>query len=429
MAEAGTIDCDILVAGAGIAGMTAAARAASLGLKTVLAGNSSGFYLVSGLFDLLGVYPLTPPVRLEDPLDGIGRLKKEINTHPYARINLQKILETFDFVKEFLNASGLEYVSQKNKNFQILTSVGTFKPSYLVPATMGKSAHVYGSQSRILLVDFKGFKGYSAVQIAKVLKKSGINAGIVTLSLPEVAGDFHPTRLAREFEKQEFLDFIAEKIRPHTRGIDLVGLPAVCGITGNRRIMASLEKMVGKGCFEIPGLPPSIPGLRLKNAFESGLRKSGVTLLSNGRIETAEFEKNHIEFGCISQNFTTKIKARCFVLATGRFSGGGLCADREIIRETLFGIPVSQPEKRKNWHDVNLFHQEGHKVNQAGLLTDNMFRPLDNRGKPVFKNLYAAGSILAGNDWTRLKSGAGVSCVSACCAVEHYFSQSGGGHV
>jgi glycerol-3-phosphate dehydrogenase subunit B len=46
-----------------------------------------------------------------------------------------------------------------------------------------------------------------------------------------------------------------------------------------------------------------------------------------------------------------------------------------------------------------------------------MFRPLDDSGRPAFETLFAAGSILAHNDWKRLKCGAGVAIASAYAAV------------
>ena len=70
-----TIETDILVIGAGLAGMVAAARASSLGLKIVQAGNSSVFFFASGLFDLLGVYPVDPGKIITNPYSGIKQLQ------------------------------------------------------------------------------------------------------------------------------------------------------------------------------------------------------------------------------------------------------------------------------------------------------------------------------------------------------------------
>ena len=49
---------------------------------------------------------------------------------------------------------------------------------------------------------------------------------------------------------------------------------------------------------------------------------------------------------------------------------------------------------------------------------DRSFRPLNEVGSPVFDNLYAAGSILAHQDWIRTKSGTGLAVATAYGAIE-----------
>ena len=60
----------------------------------------------------------------------------------------------------------------------------------------------------------------------------------------------------------------------------------------------------------------------------------------------------------------------------------------------------------------------GHAVNRAGLEIDDSFRPLSSSRRPAFKTLFAAGSILAHNDWKRMKCGGGVAVASAFGAVK-----------
>jgi glycerol-3-phosphate dehydrogenase subunit B len=72
------------------------------------------------------------------------------------------------------------------------------------------------------------------------------------------------------------------------------------------------------------------------------------------------------------------------------------------------------------WHADRLFEPAGHAINQAGLETDDMMRPLDASGRPAFENLFAAGIILAHQDWTRMKCGSGLSIATAYGAVKSY---------
>jgi len=118
-----------------------------------------------------------------------------------------------------------------------------------------------------------------------------------------------------------------------------------------------------------------------------------------------------------------RILAKGVILATGRFFSKGLAAERTGIRETLFHLPVSQPENRAAWHDQAFFARSGHDINMAGLEIDDLFRPLDPNGQPAFRGLFAAGSILAHQDWIRMKCGAGLSITTAYAAVEAFAKQ------
>jgi glycerol-3-phosphate dehydrogenase subunit B len=59
-------------------------------------------------------------------------------------------------------------------------------------------------------------------------------------------------------------------------------------------------------------------------------------------------------------------------------------------------------------------------VNKAGLLIDNQFRPLRENGDLAFENLFVAGSILAHQDWVRMKCGAGLAVATAWGAVDSF---------
>ena len=115
--------------------------------------------------------------------------------------------------------------------------------------------------------------------------------------------------------------------------------------------------------------------------------------------------------------FQTRLACRSLLMATGRFLGAGLRAERGRIRETLLDLPVFQPQDRRQWHRRDFLDSRGHPVNQAGIETDRHFRPLDASGRPAFANLFAAGSILAHQDWMRMKCGSGLALATALAAV------------
>jgi glycerol-3-phosphate dehydrogenase subunit B len=97
-----------------------------------------------------------------------------------------------------------------------------------------------------------------------------------------------------------------------------------------------------------------------------------------------------------------------------------LYADRLRIKETVFDLPVHQPDNRAGWHRRDMLDPRGHPVNRAGLEIDDSFRPLNSSHRPAYRTLFAAGSILAHNDWKRLKCGAGLAVASAFGAVTSF---------
>jgi glycerol-3-phosphate dehydrogenase subunit B len=113
-----------------------------------------------------------------------------------------------------------------------------------------------------------------------------------------------------------------------------------------------------------------------------------------------------------------EVRADAVVLATGRFLSGGLGSDRRGVFEQLIGLPLRQPETRKDWFRTDYLDPQGHALNRAGVPVDAAFRPVDAEGDPVDPRLFAAGAILAGQDWVRSRSGAGIAIASAWGAVQ-----------
>ena len=422
------IKCDVLIIGAGFAGMVAYARASELGLKTIMAGNSSQFYFSSGLFDFIGVYPLDPCTVLTNPETGFDLLKKNMPDHPYSKTGLKQILQSFDFITDFLKSAGLEYTPLNHRNISVLTAAGTYKPSFLVPETVRKCMMIQKSKN-LLIIDFKGLNGFSARQIAARLKGNHETVHSLTIELSNDNKALLPMHLASMFENDDFLAKIAKQIVNFTCKADLLGMPAVCGINNSLTTLKKLEKMTNLDIFEIPMMPPSIPGLRLKNAFEQQLVKNNTKkqsldtstrFLSQAKIKFLRMNENEFILNAVNQNMETIIKAKCVILASGRFQSGGLYAHRKKILERVFNLPIYQPEHRNLWHHRDFFEKQGHQINTSGVETDNVFRPVDANGSVIHKNLYAAGTILAHNDWTRLKSGSGVSALSAFTAVNDF---------
>jgi len=183
-------------------------------------------------------------------------------------------------------------------------------------------------------------------------------------------------------------------------------------------VLLHLEELTGKQVFEIPTMPPSLSGPRLRSVFDRCLPAKGVRTLSQKMVSKVRVEADGIEFTVGRGAATNVVKAKSAILCSGRFFGKGLKGQRDKVIEPLFDIPIRQPEGREQWHRQQFFDAQGHPVNMAGIEVDSTLRPLGKDGAPVHDSLYAAGAILANHDWMRMKCGAGLAIATAFKAVK-----------
>ncbi len=420
-ANADTIDCQLMVIGAGMAGTAAALFAARRGLSTVQAGLTGETLYASGLFDLYGVTHGSQRKLIDDPWQALAQLKQDHPQHPFCRVATHQIRSAMDLLTEFLGEAGHPYAGYANKNARVITPVGTIKRTFRVPETMWAGVQALEEKAPCLIVDVQGLRGFSATQIVSTLKPAwpALKAASIDLPWETRLGPKYAEHIARGLEVQSVPRELAEAIRPHLGREEYIGLPAILGIHDTEGVRRELEQILGRPVFEIPTMPPAVAGIRLKEAFDIHMPQQGVkpfyhhTVFSIHRRSDGRF---NLELGRTEPE--TTVTAECVLLATGRFLGKGLVAQREGIREALLNLPVRQPENRSCWHREHFLDPQGHAINLAGLEVDDRFRPLNANGRVVYENLYAAGSILAHQDWIRTKSGTGLAVATAYGAIQ-----------
>lgn len=417
------IECDLTVIGAGMAGMATTLFAANRGLSVCQVGSTSEIGFASGLFDLLGVHPMKDGKRWDDPWKGIKELVRDIPEHPYAKLTEIDIKNSFDELLGFLQAAGLPYLRHPDRNVRVITHMGTTKRTYCVPQTMRNCIDAFEQQTPGLIIDFAGLKGFSAGLIVAALSKEwpGLRNALVTFPGKEQMVEVLPEHMANALVISRNCERLADAIRPHVQEAKVVGIPAVLGLYQSSKVTSDLAELIGVPVFEISTMPPSIPGLRLKEAFERGLREKRAGYFSHRSVlEVKEKGSGGFEIAIGTSGKEQTIISKGIVLATGRFIGGGLSADRKHIRETIFNLPLYQPKARDQWHRRDFFDPRGHPLNQAGIEIDDRFRPLAHNGQPVFDTLFAAGSILAHQDWKRMKCGTGLAISTSFGAVKAF---------
>lgn len=414
---------DLAVIGTGMAGMAASLMAADRGLTVVQAGLTGEILFSSGFMDFLAIHPVREKRYWANPWKAVHAMIQDNPNHPYARISGQTMRHAWDVMLSFLEREGVPYHREPEENTRMITSQGTVKSTYCLPQTMQPGADGLKQNLPCLIADFHGMREFSAVQIAESLRSQWKGIRTLRVHFPGTDGltELYPEQMARSLELPVNREKLAESIKPYIKEARLVGLPAIIGIENSLQATNDLSERIGLPVFEIPTIPPSVPGIRLKETFERALPQIGVMQFSQKRVLRVTPEPGGIfrlDIGAVSPEHV--INARAVILATGRFFGGGLYAERDGIRETVMGLRVVQPATRSEWHRDDFFDPQGHPIHHAGLETDNLFRPLDASGRPAYPNLFAAGSILAHQDWIRSKSGVGIAVCTAAAAVDSF---------
>lgn len=393
----------------GLSGLMAAKTAVEAGQKVLLVGKGMGsLYLFSNTIDVLG--SLLKSIKMKD---GLSQWIKDHPKHPYSKIGLEKIEEA---LSSFLSLFPPPYSFQTidNTNCLLPTGAGTLRPTYLIPKTMVEGTRV--DEGNTLIVGFKGFKDFYASYVADQLKCRGIN-----LQLPDpLYQELTATALARLMETKSFRERIGNEIKKQLQGEAKIGLPALLGVHNPIQTKEDLEEMIGAKVFEIPLLPPSIPGMRIFNRFKEWLIQKGVTFLLGYSVSKAATKGKKCDgIEVFHPPVTNSYSADRYILATGRFIGGGLKANHEKIIEPIFNLPLSQPPLREGWFRNSFFSDLPHPIYQAGILTNPSFRPVDERENLPLENVWGAGSILAYHHAIDEKSREGIEIATGYTAAKY----------
>ncbi len=407
---------DLAVIGSGLAGFAASIFAINRGIRTAQIGNTGAVAYTTGYLDLFG--RLEADQLLNDPWHGLRQLAASQPQHPLARVTEEEVRAAFGEFVAFLSEAGVPYGQAGEHNVMALTPAGTVKPTLCVPSTMQAGVEALAARARCLIVDFRGLRGFSARQLVANLQPEWPGLRAEQLVFPgSEHGELYPEVMARSLEVAAMREELAARIRDVIGDAEVVGLPAILGMHRPDLVLGEMERLVGRPLFEIPTMPPAVPGIRLREMFEQVFPARGLTLILQQKVDAVRFDDAAIRLSLADSYGPIVISAQTAILATGRFLSGGLLASFDGISEPLLGLPVTQPSSRDLWFREQYMDKGGHPVHTAGIATDADFRPLTAEGVPCDRRLFAAGLILAHQDWIRGRCGAGIALATAFRAV------------
>ena len=412
----GELHFDAVVIGAGSAGLTAATRLAEGGARVcVLAKGIGSTHLAPGTVDVLGY----APDRVEEPARALSELVAARPDHPYALVGVESVAPALQWFAERIAGGpqpGYRYVGGLEHNHLLPTAVGVLRPSALVPETMAE-----GDMRRrepVCIVGTQALRDFHPALCAANLEAAGVAARAIEVDVELDRADANALGLARRFDDPDFRAAFAAELTPRLHGDERVGLPAVLGLRDPHGAWADLQRRLGRGVFEIPTLPPSVPGMRAFEALRAALRAAGGRLVLGSAVVGAEREDGRIvAVRAHAAGHDVRYHARWFVLATGGFASGAIALGSDwVTRETVLGLPlrgVPDPGEPRFVGDY-LAEQP---MARVGVAVDASLRA------EGAENVLVAGAALPGAVPWREGSGEGIALASGHRAAEVVLAQ------
>jgi glycerol-3-phosphate dehydrogenase subunit B len=405
---------DVVVVGLGLAGLTAALAAAGRGARVLALGKGYGTtHFRSGTVDVLGY--LREEV-VGAPREALAALAERSPQHPY--VGLGDHLEgALGFLRDAAGRGGVVLLGDLDRNQLVATAAGTLRPTCLAPPSLLGT----WDGARVLALGLGGFRDFDPELVAAVLPAAAARLGLevtvrpARLSLAPLARrHLDGPALARLLDRPSFRRQLVEAVRPLARECTLLALPAVLGLEPDTA--AALSAELGP-VAELPGLPPSVPGMRLQRALERALRERGGRLQvgAEARLECASGRARALQLAAPGRQLWLPV--RSVVLATGGLASGGLRLEPSGVVEPVANLPVVQPPgPPEGWFRERFVGDQGQPVDLAGVRADASMRPLDAEGRVVVENLFVAGGLLAGAERSLERSADGIACASGYVA-------------
>ena len=408
---------DLLVIGAGLSGLTAAYTAAKAGLNVkVVAKGLGALHWSAGTVDVLGYLPGSEKP-LQQPLSETAALP---DGHPYKLADATAALAAFEGL---VNELGLGYGrADNNENWLLPSPIGAARPTFLAPKA--QQAGSLRSNGPMVIVGFEGLRDFYPQLIAENLTKQGhqARAEFLPLDLLTSRRDSNTIQLALGLEDAGRRKKLAQALKKLVKSDERIGMPAVLGLDHHVEVWSDLQANVGTPLFEIPTLPPSVPGTRLFRALRHQLQQMSVRIEAGMEVIEAQASSGtpaQVQWVASETSARPlKHRAQAFLLATGGILGGGFDSDvNGRVWETIFHLPLTVPQKRYEWFRASFLDAQGHPVFQGGTIVGSDFRPVDDANQPIFANLYAAGGVLAHCDPILERSLEGTAVVSGTAAA------------
>jgi glycerol-3-phosphate dehydrogenase subunit B len=402
---------DVVVIGAGTAGLVAATRMAEAGARVcVVAKGIGSTHLAPATIDVLGY----TPERVDEPGRALEQLIASRPDHPYALLGSDAVAEALAWLGRAVTSGplpGYAYTGGLERNLLLPSALGVLRPSALVPETMaaGDSAQL----GRVCIVGTPALRDFHPSLCAANLQAAGIEARAVNLNLQFDRADESALGIARRFDDPAWRARFCAELLLGLRAEEHVGLPAMLGLRDPHGVLTDLEQRLGRRVFEIPTLPPSVPGMRLYEILRTALRAAGGRLVLGAEVVAHERDGDRVtSVSTRAAGRDLRYAAPWFVLAAGGFASGAIELDsRWVTHERVLGLPLrGLPGEGEPRFVADYLAEQP--IARVGVAVDGELRA---QGA---ENVVVAGAALPGAVPWREHSGEGIALASGYRAAQ-----------
>lgn len=452
----------IAVIGGGLAGAAATLALAESGADVVQIASAPGATALGpGAFDFAAVSPGVPWLAARDPLRGaplapldrMALVLREAPSHPYARLFGSDAAAAASAARAgaarlaaWLAPHGAALTGSLDAAQLLACAPGTLR--FADFACVGPAGGDLAACDEIAVLEAPGLAGYDArftvrgllAELA-ALGLAGKRVRVASVRWPEGLLVEEPGRVAARLDAPAAGDALAAALRGAGGAGCLLLCPPVLGIARSAALVAQLREAVGGAVAELLAFPPhALAGYRFARALKAAVAASGARVVA-GRVRALHAGRarapHRLELEDRGERSASSaareagegpgsdlqgIEAQAVVLATGRFTGGGLVAPPGSVREPLLDLALHDAEGRRiDGSPPHRAVRKGYATWQplytAGVRVDSALRPLAPGGEPAAERVFCAGELIGGFDPARERTGMGVALLTGLAAA------------
>jgi glycerol-3-phosphate dehydrogenase subunit B len=428
------ISTDIAIIGGGLASYAAALELQEKGKQVTLITKGPGATALSS-----GAWDIAASSKSFSIRENLAEILQACEFHPY-HVLARNIPhgDFFNLIEETMQRAAhglaLPISGDGRKNLGVVSNFGTVRPAAFVQTSM-RDADIHGmDRAKVLVVGIQGFPPFNARFISEALlefqetqTKNHLEfSGQVMVEMPDVLSraSLNAVELALHLDREATFKKFGNTVMKYLDGkvYTHLLLPPVMGVKNTSGILGAMRKITGLKVAETLSAPMSVPGWRLHESIQKYFSDKDVEILEG---EAVDFEREGRRIKSLrihQEEKLYKVKARSFILATGKFIGGGIQKEQDF-RETIFGLPVFCQGKVVRGQSVmglaRPLSSEVQPFLSVGVGVNPLCQALDEDQQVAYDNLFAAGSVLTGFDPSHERCRAGVSILSGTIAAQH----------